>query len=97
LLYALGSLDPCGSKVIKFYIMDVRPLLPYHVDFQIHVEYMKITIKCTKIDEGVVMCVISLTCWKDIGSLALSQSMTMLTKNYGCSFQPHKIIPTFLF
>jgi hypothetical protein len=86
LLSTLGSLDPCGSKVIKFDIRDVRPHLPYHVTFQIHVEYTKITIKCTIIDEGDVTCVMSLTCWKDIGSPTLSQSMTMLTSFGGRSF-----------
>jgi hypothetical protein len=96
LLSSLGALDPCGSKVIKFDVMDVRPRLPYHVAFQIHVEYMKITIKCTVIDEGVVTCVMSLTCWKSIGSLTLSQSMTMLTTFDGRSFRPHGILPTFL-
>ena len=97
LLYYLGSLEPCASKVIKFDIKAFRPRLPYHVAFQIHVEYMKITIKCTIIDECVVTCVMSLTYWKSIGSLSMSQSMTMLTTFDGCSFQPHKILPTFSF
>jgi hypothetical protein len=47
LLSALGALDPCGSKVIKFDVMDVKPHLPYHVAFQIHVEYTNVTIKRT--------------------------------------------------
>jgi hypothetical protein len=28
LLSALGALEPSGSKVIKFYVMDVKPRLP---------------------------------------------------------------------
>jgi hypothetical protein len=95
LLSSLGSLDLCGLKVIKFDVMDVRPRLPYHVAFQIHVEYTKITIKHTVIDEGVATCVMSLTCWKSIGSPTLSQYMTMLTAFDGRSFRPHKIIPAF--
>jgi hypothetical protein len=35
LLSTLGSLEPSGSKVIKFDVMDVMPHLPYHVAFQI--------------------------------------------------------------
>jgi hypothetical protein len=35
------SSRPCGSKVINFDVMDVKPHLPYHVAFQIHVENMK--------------------------------------------------------
>ena len=76
--------------------MDVKPHLTYHVALQIHVEYTKITIKCIVIDDGAATCVMSLTCWKAIGSPALSQSMTMLTDFDGRSFQPHEIIPTFL-
>jgi hypothetical protein len=86
LLSALEALDLCGSKVIKFDVTDFRPRLPYHVAFQIHVEYTKITIKGNVIDEGVATCVMSLTCWKAIDSLTLSQSMTMLISFDGCSF-----------
>jgi hypothetical protein len=53
LLSVLGYLDPCSLKLIKFDVTDVKPHLHYHVAFQIHVEYTKITIKCTIIDEGV--------------------------------------------
>jgi hypothetical protein len=45
LLSALGSLESSGSKLIKFDVTDVKPLLPYHVAFQIHMEYSKYTIK----------------------------------------------------
>jgi hypothetical protein len=76
--------------------MDVKPHLPYHVTFQINVDYIKITIKIIVIDEGVATCMMYLTCWKSIGSLILSQSMTMLTAFDGRSFQPHGIIPAFL-
>jgi hypothetical protein len=75
LLSALGALDPCGSKVINFDVMDVKPRLPYHVAFQIHVDYSKYTIKHTVIDEGTATCVMSLTYWKSIGSPTLSQSL----------------------
>jgi hypothetical protein len=96
LLSTLGSLDPCGSKVIKFDVTDVKPCLPYHVAFQIHVDYSKYSIKHIVIDEGVATCVMSLTCWKSIVSPTLSQSPTMLTTFDGRSFCPHGILPTFL-
>jgi hypothetical protein len=95
LLSTLGSLDPCGSKVIKLDVMDVKPCLPYDVAFQIHVEYIKITIKRTVIDEGDVTCMMSLTCWKYIGSLTLSQSMIMLIAFDGSLFRPYRILPLF--
>jgi hypothetical protein len=83
-------------KGVKFDVMDDKPHFPYHVAFQIHVEYTKYTIKSTVIDEGVATCIMYLTCWKAISSLTLSQSMTMLTTFDGRSFRPHGIIPTFL-
>jgi hypothetical protein len=96
LLSALGDLDACGSKVIKFDVTNVKPRLPYHVAFQIHVDYSKYTIKHIVIDEGVATCVMSLTCWKAIGSPTLSQSPNMLTSFDVYSFHPHDILPTFL-
>ena len=36
----------------------------------------------------------SLSCWKGLGSPELSQSATMLTSFDGRSFQPHGIIPS---
>jgi len=91
----LGALDPCGSKVINFDFMDVKPHLPYHAAFQIHVENMKITIKCTVIDEGASTSTMSLAYWKSIGSPPFYQSMTMLTTFDGYYFRPHMILPTF--
>jgi hypothetical protein len=95
LLSALGDLDPSGSKVIKFDVTDVKPRLPYHVAFQIHVGYLKYTIKRVVFDEGVATCVMFLICWKSLDSLTLSQLSTMLNDFDGCSFHPHNILPTF--
>jgi hypothetical protein len=95
LLSVLGSLELCGSKLINFDLTDVKPHFPYHVAFKIHVDYSKYTIKLNVIDEGIVTCLMSLTCWKSIGSPTLSQYLNMLTSFDGFSFCPHDIIPTF--
>jgi hypothetical protein len=92
----LGAIDPSGSKVIKFDVTDVKPCLPYHVAFQIHVGYSKYAIKRVVFDEGVATCVMSLIYWKALGSPTLSQSSTMLTAFDGRSFCPHNILPAFL-
>ena len=55
------------------------------------------TVKHTMINEGVVASVMSLSCWKGLGSLELSQSTTMLTVFDGRSFWPHGIIPSLKF
>jgi hypothetical protein len=73
----------------------VKPRLPYHVAFQIHVEYSKYTIKQEVVDEGVSTCVMSLSCWKSISSPALSKSLTMLTALDGHSFHPRSILLVF--
>jgi hypothetical protein len=62
LLSTLGALETSGSKVIKFDVTYVKPRLPYHADFQIHVEYSKYTIKHVIVDEGAATCVMSLVC-----------------------------------
>jgi hypothetical protein len=96
LLFALGYLYPIGYKVIKFYITYVKPLFPYHVEFQIHMGYSKYTIKRTIINEGVATCMMSLVYWKSLGSLNLSQYLTMLISFDGHSLFPHGILHTFL-
>jgi hypothetical protein len=89
LLYDLGALETSGSKVIKFDVTDVKPRLPYHVAFQIHVEYSKYTIKRAVVDEGAATCMMSLICWKALSSPTLSKSSNMLTTFDGHSFHPH--------
>jgi hypothetical protein len=39
LLSSLGALEPSGLNVIMFDVIDVKPRFPYHVAFEIHVEY----------------------------------------------------------
>jgi hypothetical protein len=95
LLSTLGALEPSGSKLIKFDVTDVKPCLPYHVAFQIHVDYSKYTIKHAVVDEGTATCVMSLVFWKALGSSTLSKSSNMLTTFDGHSFFPHGILPSF--
>jgi hypothetical protein len=95
-LSMLGALYPNGSKVIKFDITDVKPLFPYHMEFQIHVGYLNYTIKHIVVDEGAETCVMSLVYWKSLRSPTLSQYPTMMTSFDGRSFCPHGIFPSFL-
>ena len=52
------------------------------------------TIKHTVIDEGTAASVMSLSCWKGLGSPELSKSSTMLTTFDERSFRPHGILPS---
>jgi hypothetical protein len=69
---------------------DLKPHLPYHVAFQIVVDYPTKTftrnIFHTVVNEGASTCVKSLECWKAIGQPILSPSPTLLTAFNGRSF-----------
>ena len=92
LLSALGVSDDISSSIIKFETMGVYPHLPYYVSLLIHVECLNNTIMRTVIDEGATTSMMSLSCWKGLGSPMLSQSSNMLTTFDGRSFQPHGIL-----
>ena len=72
--------------------MGLQPCFPYYMSLLIHVDCLNMTIKRTVIDEGAAASMMSLSCWKGLGSPELSQSATMLTVFDGISFQPHKIL-----
>ena len=90
----LGVSDDTSSTMIKFETMGVQPRLPYYVSLLIHVECLNNTVMHTIIDEGTFSSVMSLSCWKGLGSPTLSQSATMLTNFDDRSFRPHEILPS---
>ena len=59
----------------------------------VHEECLGMTIKRTVIDEGAAASVMSLACWKGLGSPELSKSATMLTTFDGRSFRLHPSFP----
>ena len=67
LLAALGSMDSL-SLMEKFHLSNVKIPLPYHVALSIDVIHGGKTIGRVVVDEGASTCVMSLTCWKDLGS-----------------------------
>ena len=67
--------------------------LTFLVAFLVHVECMNNIIKCIVFDEGVADSVMSLTCWKGMGSPTLSKYRTMLTEFDGRPFRLHGILP----
>ena len=74
--------------------MGIQPHLPYYVALLVHAECLNMTIKRTMIGEGAAASMMSLSCWKGLGSLTLSQSATMLTTFNGRLFFLHGIIPS---
>ena len=86
-----------SSSMIKFETTGHQPRLPYYVSLLVHIECLGMTVKRTVIDEGTAASVMSLSCWKGLGSLELSKSMTMLTAFDGRYFRPHGILPSLKF
>jgi hypothetical protein len=100
LLTALVSTETCNLGTIMLDMTNLKPILPYHVVFQIVVAHPTKTftqnIFHTVVDEGALTCVMSLACWNAIGQPTLSPSPTLLTAFDGRSFRPHGIVPSFL-
>ena len=94
LLSALGVNDDNSSSIIKFETVGLHPHLPYYLSLLIHVECLNKTVKHNVIDEGAAAFMVSLACWKGLGSPELSKSATMLTAFGGRSFRSHDILPS---
>ena len=94
LLYALGVNGDDSSTMIKFETIGHQPRLPYYVSLLVHVEFLNMIVKHTVIDEGAATSMMSLSCYKGLGSPELSKLATMLTAFDGRSFRPHDIIPS---
>ena len=52
----------------KFNTSNVKMHLPYHVALLVDVVHGGKTIRRIVVDEGASTCVMSLSCWKDLGS-----------------------------
>ena len=94
LLAYLGVANLDSPTVVSFKTHDVQLLFPCHVAFQVHVDCLKTTNKCIVFYEGVVTIVVSLACWKGLGSPTFFKSMNMMTTFDRCSFRLHGIIPS---
>ena len=91
---ALGVADGSSPSVIKFETHGVEPRFPYYVSILVHVECLNNTIKCTMIDGVAMASMMSLSCWKGLGSPALSKSGKMLNAFDGRLFRPHDVLPS---
>jgi hypothetical protein len=71
-LKSIGGIDPTYTNLIVFDLDDHIPRLPPQLAFQIQVVVSDKNIFRTVIDEGASTCVMSLGCWKAIGSPTLN-------------------------
>ena len=94
MLSGLRVSDDSSSSIIEFETHGIHPLFPYYVSLLIDVECLNYNmIMRTVIDEGVAAFMMSLSCWKGLGSPELSQYATMLIAFDSRSFQLHVILP----
>ena len=84
-----------SNLMVKFHLSDVKIRLSYHVSLSIDVIHGGKTIGRVVVDEGASTCVMSLTCWKSLGSPELVPSNTLLIGFDGRSFHLHGIFPNF--
>jgi hypothetical protein len=95
LLKAIGGIDPTDTNLIIFDLEDHIPRLPPQLAFQIQVIVSDKNICRTVIDEGASTCVMSLACWKAIGSPSLNESQNTLKAFNGSGFKPYGVLPSF--
>jgi hypothetical protein len=69
-----------------------KPRLSHQLTFQIQVGVCGKNIHRTILDEGASTCIMSLSCWKVVGSPSLNQSPTTLKDFDGCGFKPYGLL-----
>lgn len=76
LLSVIGAIDPSDASMITFDIENHVPRLPHRIIFLIQVLIKVKTIHRMVIDEGASTCIMSISCWKDIALLLLTNLQT---------------------
>ena len=94
LLTALGALDPNNTNLIHFNVENYKSRLPHKLAFQFISKVVGKKFFRTILDEGASTSVLSLSCWKSLGSPDLVTSPTTLKAFDGRDFQPHDLIST---
>ena len=81
--------------MITFDMSNFKKRLPHHMAFHIRSTYRKCNIFRTVVDEGASTCVMSLACWKGIGSPTVFPSATLMTVFDGHSHMLHGFVSDF--
>jgi hypothetical protein len=93
-LKAIGGIDPTNTNLIIFDLEDHIPRLPHQLAFQIQVIIYDKNICRTIIDESASTCVMSITCWKSIGSPPLTKYHNTLKSFNVSGFKPYGVLPS---
>ena len=89
---AIGGTDPTDSNLVAFNHTGYVPQLPAELKLSIQVNFINHLVHRTIIDEGESTCIMSLNCWKSLGSSCLSKSSTTLKAFFGRTYKPCGII-----
>jgi hypothetical protein len=93
LLKSIGGIDPTDTNLIIFDLEDHIPRLPPQLAFQIQVVVENKNICRTVIDEGALICIMSVTCWKSIDFSTLTESHNTL-KYFNVTWsKPYGVLP----
>jgi hypothetical protein len=95
LLKSIGGIEPTDTNLIIFDLEDHIPRLPPQLTFQIQVVVSDKNICRIVINEGDSTCVMSIACWKSIGSPPLTESLKMIKAFNGSGFKPYGVLPSF--
>jgi hypothetical protein len=95
LLKAICGIDPTYTNLIIFDLEYHIPRLPPQLTFQIQVVVTDKKICRIVIDESASMCVMSIACWKSIGSPPLTESHNTIKAFNGFGFKPYNVLPSF--
>ena len=87
-------MDPKNSNMITFKLDDFKTRLSHQLDFLLATKIVGKPIHRTVLDEGASTSVMSLSCWRDIGSLEINHFPTTLKAFDGHDFQPYGLLPT---
>ena len=74
LLTALGELDPDNTNLIHFNVENYKSKLPHQLTFQISSRVVGRKVHRTVLDEGTSTLVLSIACWRTIGSPEITKS-----------------------
>lgn len=92
LLESIGGVDPSDTNIISFDTEQSEPHLSHLLKFQIIVSCLGNNIFRTVINEGATTCIMSLSCWKALGSPQLTILPTILNEFGKHLFKPHGIL-----
>ena len=93
MLLVLRFMDTENSNVHTFKLENVKSRISHQLAFQISMKVNRKKIHHTILDEGASTSVMSLSCWRAIGSPKINRSPTTLKDFDGRGFQPYGLLP----